>query len=308
MSNVAVTLGIIEIGVSVSVFLFGLSTIQVYSYHSRFPNDPIQLKAFVYLVWLLELGHVICTLDYFWVVSIVQYGHPEMILGKAPPSMPALFILTGCVATSVQMFFADRVRRVSGKFFWVLICWGLSILRFALSVTICVVLTRVSLAEFAANWKWLVTSSWVSGAAVDTLITVLLFYDLFKKRKLAFRKTAKLIDRLILTTIETGLLTSVLTLVSGLSFEVVSGTFAWFALYLCIARVFSNSLLATLNARMTIRQMSVSNVHSVDFISRNVEDVPSDASKTRRLQPIELDSVGGVSEAKEPTGKLGTKP
>lgn len=47
MSNVAVTLGIIEIGVSVSVFLFGLSTIQVYSYHSRFPNDPIQLKAFV---------------------------------------------------------------------------------------------------------------------------------------------------------------------------------------------------------------------------------------------------------------------
>lgn len=30
--------------------------------------------------------------------------------------------------------------------------------------------------------------------------------------------------------------------------------------------------------------------------------------QTRRLQPIELDSVGGVSEAKEPTGKLGTKP
>ncbi|KAF4601458.1 hypothetical protein EYR38_006111 [Pleurotus pulmonarius] len=307
MSNVAVTLGIIEVGVSVSVFLFGLSTIQVYSYHSRFPNDPVKLKLFVYLVWLLELGHVICTLDYFWAVSIVQYGHPEMILGRAPPSMPALFILTGCVATSVQMFFADRVRRVSGKLFWVVACWGLSILRFALSVTICVVLTRVSLADFAADWKWLVTSSWVSGAAVDTLITVLLFYDLFKKRKSAFRKTAKLIDRLILTTIETGLLTSVLTLVSGLSFEVVSGTFAWFALYLCIARVFSNSLLATLNTRLTIRQMAVSNIHSVDFISHIVEEPVVDTLKTRRLQPIELECVDEAGQAEAPSGRLDIK-
>ncbi|KAF4575403.1 hypothetical protein EYR36_006762 [Pleurotus pulmonarius] len=282
MSNVAVTLGIIEVGVSVSVFLFGLSTIQVYSYHSRFPNDPVKLKLFVYLVWyakrpstgqsneltphlqrrLLELGHVICTLDYFWAVSIVQYGHPEMILGRAPPSMPALFILTGCVAT---------------------------------------------LADFAADWKWLVTSSWVSGAAVDTLITVLLFYDLFKKRKSAFRKTAKLIDRLILTTIETGLLTSVLTLVSGLSFEVVSGTFAWFALYLCIARVFSNSLLATLNTRLTIRQMAVSNIHSVDFISHIVEEPVVDTLKTRRLQPIELECVDEAGQAEAPSGRLDIK-
>ncbi len=45
--DVGRTLGLVEIGISVSLFLFGVSTIQLRTYRSRFPDDSLRLKAFV---------------------------------------------------------------------------------------------------------------------------------------------------------------------------------------------------------------------------------------------------------------------
>lgn len=40
-------LSIAEIGSAISVFLFGVYTVQLYLYYSHFPNDRWQLKALV---------------------------------------------------------------------------------------------------------------------------------------------------------------------------------------------------------------------------------------------------------------------
>ncbi|KAG9218560.1 hypothetical protein CCMSSC00406_0001326 [Pleurotus cornucopiae] len=209
------------------------------------------------------------------------------MLGKPPASVPALFFLTGCIATAVQVYFVERVRRVSEKLFFPVICWSISLVRFALAVVMSAVVSTTTLHDFEIRWEWLVTANWVTSAFVDTMITVLLFYTLARKRRVAFKGTIKLIDRLILTTIETGLMTrfafytsaliqfvdfsfSLLTLTAGLCFQFIDHSFAWLGLYLCVARVFTNSLLATLNARLTARRLAV-NLHSVDLAHQENE-------------------------------------
>lgn len=41
------TLGLLEIGGFLAVFLFGLVTLQMFIYYGRYPNDPKKIKALV---------------------------------------------------------------------------------------------------------------------------------------------------------------------------------------------------------------------------------------------------------------------
>lgn len=45
--NVNATLGALEVGVLVSVFLFGMVTVQTYSYYRKFPRDMDWIKILV---------------------------------------------------------------------------------------------------------------------------------------------------------------------------------------------------------------------------------------------------------------------
>ncbi|KAF4601457.1 hypothetical protein EYR38_006110 [Pleurotus pulmonarius] len=288
------------------------------------PTAYLPFDSIKYSGMLMSLGHIICTLHYFWTTSlaIVRTRDPTLMLGRPPASIPALFFLTGCIATAVQVYFVERVRRVSEKLFFPVICWSVSLVRFTLAVVMSAVVSTTTLHEFAVHWEWLVTANWVISAFVDTMITVLLFYTLARKRRVAFKGTIKLIDRLILTTIETGLMTrfayqqynaliqfvessfSLLTLTAGLCFQFIDQTFAWLGLYLCVARVFTNSLLATLNARLTARRLAV-NLHSVDLAHQDNEHVlTSNGTKAHTVIPMELMAIGSSSQTQRPTGVI----
>lgn len=47
MANMQNTFGALEIGVTVSVFLFGVATLQTHVYFTRFPDDRRYFKALV---------------------------------------------------------------------------------------------------------------------------------------------------------------------------------------------------------------------------------------------------------------------
>ncbi|KAF4600477.1 hypothetical protein EYR38_005106 [Pleurotus pulmonarius] len=225
MSNVDAIknlLSIAEIGATVSVFLFGVYTVQLYLYYSHFPKDRWQLKALVACVSALELGHVISVLHYLYTISITWYDHPERLFIHTPIGISIETLLGGYIACIVQVFFTDRARRLTGAWRTAYFCNLLSLARFALTTAVVVYLVTKTLPEFEANWGW----------------------------------TTKLIDRIILMTLQTGLATSMLTLAVMLLFETMTDSYVWVALYMCLARIFSNSLLATLNARTVFRRLA----------------------------------------------------
>ena len=47
MGALDVSLGLLEVGILISVFLFGIISVQAYAYYTKFPDDTTKLKLFV---------------------------------------------------------------------------------------------------------------------------------------------------------------------------------------------------------------------------------------------------------------------
>ncbi|KAF7365681.1 hypothetical protein MVEN_00441800 [Mycena venus] len=256
------TLGIFEIGVLVSYVLLGVTATQAYIYSSRFPDDSFRLKALVAFVCLCEVAHAICLGHTLYAMTISDYGHPERVLGAVPKSFPTAVILSGIIGASVQGFFSSRIYRLSEKLCIPILCWTMSFLRVVLAIVVTVPLLReTSVPKYEVQWRWALTAVWIVNTLNDLTIAVTLVIILIGRRKnVAHKRTTALVDKLILWTIETGMLTSVASMITLACFIAMKDNFAWVAFFSVSARFISNSLLANLNSRATLRAMDQVNM------------------------------------------------
>jgi len=71
---------------------------------------------------------------------------------------------------------------------------------------------------------------------------------------MTMKRSAELLNGLLIWTIETGLLTSFASVAVLIFFHTMEFNYIWFAVYLPLAKLYSNSVLASLNARPARRQ------------------------------------------------------
>ncbi|KAH9483346.1 hypothetical protein JR316_0005452 [Psilocybe cubensis] len=95
---------------------------------------------------------------------------------------------------------------------------------------------------FISKYNWLVISALALGAATDILIAASM---LFYLRKLASSGNFR---RLVRYSLQTGLITSLTSVTVIICFKALRNL-VWFGLYIVLAKIYSNSLLASLNAR-----------------------------------------------------------
>ncbi|KAJ7864747.1 hypothetical protein B0H14DRAFT_428376 [Mycena olivaceomarginata] len=257
LPSVHLTIGAVEIGVLVSYTLFGVTTVQAYIYYGRFPDDPSELKALVALVWLCLLTQVIAIGHILYTFTITYFGQVLEIFETAPKSLSVGVFSGGIMAAAVQGFFAYRIYAFTKKLYIPIFSWSLSFVRFLGSVTIFATTLRMtSFPTYAAQWGWLLTSVWCISAANDLTITTSLVTNLIIQRSRIHKRTVPLIDKLIMWTIETGMVTSLTALAVMICFFTMPHNFIWFCLFISLPGLFSNSLLASLNSRTTLRAMN----------------------------------------------------
>ncbi|KAJ7736873.1 hypothetical protein B0H16DRAFT_1695259 [Mycena metata] len=210
------TFGALQIGVVLSSILFGVTITQTYIYYNRFPEDPWRMKALVAFVWMCEFAHTVCITHMLWTYTISDYGHPERLVTRAAPrSFEAAVFISGVITACVQGFFALRIYHLSKSLFIPGVCWALSLVRMAGTTLICIVGGRmVNLHSFLIQWGWAALTIWSVSAANDLLIAVTLAYLLYSQRADVHKRTAALVDKLIEWTIETGMVTSALGIVT----------------------------------------------------------------------------------------------
>ncbi|KAF4611443.1 hypothetical protein D9613_004339 [Agrocybe pediades] len=207
--NADLTLGAVEIGVLVSTFLFGVVTVQCYVYAFRFPKDPLFLKFLVPFVWLLELAHTICICQALYVVTIRQYGRPQL-LDIPPQSLNVAILFSGFIGPIEQGWFSHRIYKFSGQMYLPLFCASLAVTRWFMSTALAIVaFHRLTVEQYIQKWCWLLSSILVIGAISDAILALALCYYLSQWRHTAFKRTTRLLDRLMLWSIETGLLTCI---------------------------------------------------------------------------------------------------
>ncbi|KAF8884771.1 hypothetical protein BD779DRAFT_1535204 [Infundibulicybe gibba] len=262
MTSLNLTIGALEVGVLISTFFFGICTVQTCTYYRRYPDDKCLIKAMVGAVWCLELGHAICIFHGLYVMTLSQFAHPgSKHKYHMNPTFAIASLFSGCIATLVQAYFTHRLRILSKTIYLPTFFWLCSILRlagwiWAGSAGIIACTRLYSGASSAHNWRWPLVPLLAFGACVDFIIAILLCYYFHTSQKSGIQKsTARLVDKLIIWTIQNGLLTSLAGTVTSVCLHTMPDNFVWVSVFMVLTRLFSNSFLASVNTRKDLRKL-----------------------------------------------------
>ncbi|KAG2143825.1 uncharacterized protein EDB93DRAFT_1155059 [Suillus bovinus] len=246
------TLGALQVGGAIMVFLFGIETLQTYYYFKRYPNDRLWLKLLVVWIWLEEIGHTISVLTGMYLLTVTEFGDPDALAVTTMPIGYAWSIVfSGSVGSIVEIFFAHRMYVLSKTLYLPSIAWALAAFRFVGSmIAASKVFGSISLSVFSTKWRWLITACFAAGAGADLIVAGGQCYYIYREKRIAMGPTTmKLLDRLLTYTVETGLVLSMSAVVILIIWGTTPHSFWWFGIFLFYTEVFANSLMASLNTR-----------------------------------------------------------
>ncbi|KAF9469498.1 hypothetical protein BDZ94DRAFT_1303209 [Collybia nuda] len=260
-------LGPILMGTMMNILLFGIMIVQCYLYYERYKRDRLIIKSVVVLLLFLDALSscfaMIMSYDYF----VTNFGNIPAItvtnIGVDPYPL-----LTGVTAFVVQSFFAWRIHILIRS-------RALSILIVVLSAvqmlaSIGAVIGGVMVKEFAkfVHLKQ-VSLVWLLGSVVtDAIITVSLV-SFLKNARTGFRSTDHLTSRIIRFTVQTGLLTTMFAVASSL---------LHLAFGLPLSKLYTNSLLSSLNSRAVWSNEGYTSKSGVCFHHSDPEHIDVDTS------------------------------
>ncbi|KIK65963.1 hypothetical protein GYMLUDRAFT_93758 [Collybiopsis luxurians FD-317 M1] len=252
--NINSSVGAFEIGTLVAVLLFGATTVQSYLYYERYPKDHKLIKFMVASVWLLELGHTICICHALYTMTISWYAQPQL-LAVPPVSLDLSILINAFIGPVEQAWFTRRLYVFSKNLWLTAICCLLSFARLIASVAYsAVALQRLNIVVFELKYWWILTIIVVLGSVNDLILACSLGWYLYMNKKKNVARVAKLLDRLILWAVETSAITTVATVAMMICFFTMPWNFIYIAVYVCLAKVYANALLASLNAREVFSQ------------------------------------------------------
>ncbi|KAH6909958.1 hypothetical protein BKA70DRAFT_1275576 [Coprinopsis sp. MPI-PUGE-AT-0042] len=243
--------GYMFIGLILNVVLLGVMITQLYIYYTTYKRDRIWMKTFVAYLFLADVTNSIVIFAYLYRVLIVQFGDFERLFEAdwVFASGPAT---TAVIGTSVQLFFAWRVRILTQQWriSWVLV--GL-VTTTALVSGLFGILSSWNVSRHPNLFRFqefseIVTTWIVSSAVCDAMITGILVVAL-RRQKNGFKRSDLIIDRIIRLIMQTGLLTMVAAALDVITFLTVKTTGLHLVFNYCLSKLYTNSLLSTLNSR-----------------------------------------------------------
>lgn len=294
------TLGALQVGGSIMVFLFGIDTLQTYYYFKRYPNDRLWIKLLVVWIWLEEIGHTVSVLSGMYLLTVTQFGQPDALAVTTMPTGYAWSIVfSGSVGSIVEAFFAHRMYVLSKSWYLPSIAWTLASFRFCGSmVAAAKVFGNISLDVFSTKWRWLITACFATGAGADLIVAGGLCYYIHREKRVAMGQTTmRILDRLLAYTVETGLVLSMSAVVILIIWGTTPHSFWWFGIFLFYTEVFANSLMASLNTRRVHEDVAGGTVISLPrnaqirsadrFVGSRVQNFMRDPSKSEYDMDIE---------------------
>ncbi|KIJ48783.1 hypothetical protein M422DRAFT_66276 [Sphaerobolus stellatus SS14] len=240
------------IGLLVTCFLSGIMTLQVHLYFQDSHQDRLPLKLLVIVVWILDMTHLVGISVFVYHYVISNWGN-ESIIGQSTWTLGLEEMLNTWITFTVQMFFIYRISvliRYSRWYLSPLVLLAFVHLGFGTGGGIKSMLPQT--VGHLASTRLLVTPEF-SGAINDILIAATLCYFLRAQRTVV---SQRLVDRLIAYTINTGLLTSFLAFIDIGLFISMPGNYIHLAFNFTIGRIYTNSLMGTLNLRRHLRKAS----------------------------------------------------
>ncbi|KDR83472.1 hypothetical protein GALMADRAFT_132917 [Galerina marginata CBS 339.88] len=268
--HIDTTFGAAYIGVVAAAMLYGVSFVQTCYYFLEYRQDVWFIKALVGAICIFETIHQALISHTVYYYLITNYNNPG-ILNNIVWSILLEVLFNGLIGLLVQGFLTLRVwrcRSMSSSWFDFALNLSVSGRNVPLTIAVATLVFACFGCSVAFTAQSMQLDTWVEleqlkglsmainllGAATDITIAAALFVFLHKSRT-GFKKSDTMISRLIAFTVSTGLLTSICAVASLISILASGDTLIYVAFYFSLGRLYSNSVLATLNARQIIRKL-----------------------------------------------------
>ncbi|KAJ7485634.1 hypothetical protein FB451DRAFT_1432137 [Mycena latifolia] len=250
MLHLGMIVGVYLLGILLNTFLYGLVLAQFLAYFNTKSNDPLWIRFVVWSLLCIDTIHSAVEIYGAWEVGVDDYGNVAIVSW----TIPFTAVATSVAAVITQFFLAYRLLALTkSKALVGLICVS-SILGLVFG---CIAGIISGIIKEVANFGPIVpyVVLWLACQSLsDFLITVSLITVLARWRT-GFRRTDTIINRLIRGAVETGTFASAFALADLFSFVFYRKTNLYVMFAFPIGRIYTNTLLHTLNARAGLRNM-----------------------------------------------------
>ncbi|CAK5271329.1 unnamed protein product [Mycena citricolor] len=250
MGEFDTTLGALCVAYMLAWGLFGVMSMQTYRYYHIFIKDALWIKTLVGGLWILDTLQLVLigSCLYFWVIT--NYANPA-VLANSTWTFNIGILVTNSIVIIVQFFLARRVWILSNRNYLLtglivtLSCcyYGFEMDRAAVQ------LVKI---ELFFKFQTIASVGLACAAAADLTIATSLSWYLLRSRT-GIKTTDSVVNKLILYAMNTGTLTAIVVLIDMICFLTMPNNLIHIAFNLVSGKLYTNSLLATLNYRDTVR-------------------------------------------------------
>ncbi|KDQ24901.1 hypothetical protein PLEOSDRAFT_161067 [Pleurotus ostreatus PC15] len=245
-------LGAAFLGNTAAAIFYGITSVQTYIFFRSSEKDRRTFKALIFFLWTLDTLHLALVTHALYFYMITNFANPEAVVVPSWSILAQVYVT--CISDLiVRGVFARRVWLLSGKKYFVVILIAVFSLLTAI-VGFVFASKAFELGSFLAfqSISWMMYTALSSGVAADVVIAVSLVISLLRSRT-GFKRTDSLVNTLMLYTINTGLFTTLCTGLCFITYAIWPAELIFMGFYFCLSALYLNALLATLNARSSLR-------------------------------------------------------
>ncbi|KAK0237957.1 hypothetical protein EDD85DRAFT_562871 [Armillaria nabsnona] len=268
------TFGAFLISVIVSSCLFGVICTQTWYYFTRY-SDSIAVKVFVSAIWIFEVFHMAFISHAIYHYVILHYGDPASLAEITVVWSVSLNVaITDIITLLVYLFYARRIYHLSKH--------NVPLVAVVVVLSICRLGTGMGITGYSMYLKYFVSFArpsmrillrvgLVLHVVTDLLVAVSLCYYLHNSRT-GIKRTNTMINKLMVYAIHTGLITAVVDILVLAFNKAYPDNLVYLSVYQIAGNLYSNSFLATLNARRPTKPIHESISTDVNMLSLPTSD------------------------------------
>ncbi|KAJ7210665.1 hypothetical protein B0H12DRAFT_407629 [Mycena haematopus] len=266
MGEYDTSVGVLLLGLFFNTYLYGICTYQFVVYMQAKFKDSLWIRAIVGSLFVLDTIHSAVAIYSGWETCVTNFNNPEALYCKSftnyaiflSPSadvgwtIPFTAVATSFTAILTQIFLGHRVFLLTNSKPLFALIATTSVLGFVFG---CIAGIKSGLINAVAKFAPLApyVTAWLAfQTSADLLITLSLTVALARS-KTGFRTTDTIINRLIGGAVRTGFFASIFALADLFSFLLHRNTNLYAMFAYPIGRIYTNTLLHTLNSRSSMK-------------------------------------------------------
>ncbi|KAF6750564.1 hypothetical protein DFP72DRAFT_511465 [Ephemerocybe angulata] len=281
------------IGLLLAAVLYGITCLQTYIYFTTYPEDGWEYKTMAGTAFVLDTTSLalISSAIYGYLITDMYAPLNLLFVNRAFDIEPSIM---GLLAFLTHLYLGNRVWKVCNRNLWLGILLG----------TLLLTTLSLAFASTVVSWKhrtWislktsirpLALAGIITSVLLDTTIaSVLCLFLVRHVREVEGKKTRRLVRKLLVFAINTGLASSLLSILNLAMFFAFPDTMIFLCLTLIYSKVYANALLANLNSREHLRCSLESSPSDCDAVSLNLSAFKTCTPRPQSGRSMELHTI-----------------